>query len=79
MLQKQCSSIVRPSTARSTDPGSRTKIMKTKFASSVLTALLYTQGLLGFAGLTSVVLRDFAHREPTFVQGLTSVDADLNR
>ena len=35
--------------------------MKTKFAASVLSALLYAQGLLGFAGLVSVLLRDRAH------------------
>ena len=35
--------------------------MKTKFAASVLSALLYAQGLLGFAGLATVLLRDRAH------------------
>jgi hypothetical protein len=35
--------------------------MKTKFAASVLSALLYAQGLLGFAGLATVLLRDHAH------------------
>jgi hypothetical protein len=35
--------------------------MKTKFAGSVLSALLYAQGLLGFAGLATVLLRDRAH------------------
>ena len=35
--------------------------MNTKFAASVLTALLYAQGLLGFAGLATVLLRDRAH------------------
>lgn len=35
--------------------------MKTKFAASVLSALLYTQGLLGFAGLATVLLKDRAH------------------
>ena len=34
--------------------------MKTKFAASVLSALLYAQGLLGFAALASVLLRDRA-------------------
>ncbi|TGQ45772.1 MULTISPECIES: hypothetical protein [unclassified Mesorhizobium] len=37
--------------------------MKTKFAASVLYALLYAQGLLGFAGLASVLLRDRAHAD----------------
>jgi hypothetical protein len=35
--------------------------MNTKFAASVLSALLYAQGLLGFAGLATVLLRDRAH------------------
>ena len=35
--------------------------MNTKFAASVLSALLYTQGLLGFAGLATVLLKDRAH------------------
>ena len=34
--------------------------MKTKFAASVLSALLYAQGLLGFAALASVLLKDRA-------------------
>ncbi|TIM42760.1 hypothetical protein [Mesorhizobium sp.] len=32
-----------------------------EFAASVLSALLYAQGLLGFAGLATVLLRDRAH------------------
>lgn len=35
--------------------------MKTKFAASVLSALLYAQGLLGFAGAASVLLKDRPH------------------
>jgi len=35
--------------------------LKTKFAASVLSALLYAQGLLGFAALASVLLKDRAH------------------
>ncbi|MFB9981633.1 hypothetical protein ACFSQQ_28230 [Mesorhizobium kowhaii] len=35
--------------------------MNTKFAASVLSALLYAQGLLGFAGVATVLLRDRAH------------------
>ena len=34
--------------------------MKTKFAASVLTALLYAQGLLGFAALATVLLKERA-------------------
>jgi hypothetical protein len=37
--------------------------MKTKFAASVLSALLYAQGLLGFAALAAVLLKDRAHAE----------------
>ncbi|MER8951824.1 hypothetical protein NKH98_03650 [Mesorhizobium sp. M0833] len=35
--------------------------MKTKFAASVLSALLYVQGLLGIAGLATVLLKERAH------------------
>ncbi|TGQ67466.1 hypothetical protein EN829_024170 [Mesorhizobium sp. M00.F.Ca.ET.186.01.1.1] len=35
--------------------------MNTKFAASVLSALLYAQGLLGFAGLATVLLKERAH------------------
>jgi hypothetical protein len=48
--------------------------MSMKFASNMLMVLLYAQGLLGFAGLTTVVLKDWAYSEPTFVHGLASVD-----
>lgn len=50
--------------------------MKSNFASTILMVLLYTQGLLGFAGLTTVVLKDWAHTEPTFVRGVASIDAE---
>lgn len=39
--------------------------MNNKRAASVLSALLYAQALLGFAGVASVLLRDRAHAEPT--------------
>ncbi|WP_421916009.1 hypothetical protein [Mesorhizobium sp.] len=35
--------------------------MRRRFAASVLSALLYAQGLLGFAGLATLLLRDHAH------------------
>jgi hypothetical protein len=35
--------------------------MNRKFAAAVLSALLYAQGLLGFAGLATVLLKDRAH------------------
>ncbi len=34
--------------------------MRSNFASAVLTALLYTQGLLGLAGVATVMLKDRA-------------------
>lgn len=37
--------------------------MKNKFVASVLSALLYAQGLLGFAAVASVLLKDRAHAE----------------
>ncbi|WP_189340605.1 MULTISPECIES: hypothetical protein [unclassified Mesorhizobium] len=37
--------------------------MNTKSAAAVLSALLYAQGLLGFAGLATVLLRDRAQAE----------------
>ncbi|MDX8499533.1 hypothetical protein RFM99_14020 [Mesorhizobium sp. VK4C] len=37
--------------------------MKTKLAASVLSALLYAQGLLGFAALATVLLKERAHAE----------------
>ncbi|MGX5802783.1 hypothetical protein ACWGS9_16245 [Bradyrhizobium sp. Arg314] len=39
--------------------------MKTKFAASVLSALLYAQGLLGFAALATVLLKERARAETT--------------
>ncbi|WP_292076860.1 hypothetical protein [Mesorhizobium sp.] len=39
--------------------------MKTTFAASVLSALLYAQGLLGFAALATVLLKERAHAEAT--------------
>lgn len=35
--------------------------MKTKLAASVLSALLYAQGLLGFAGVATILFKDRAH------------------
>lgn len=52
------------------------KTMKPNVAASVLTALLYAQGLLGFAGLTTVLLRDRAYAEPP-VQAEQTVVADI--
>lgn len=53
--------------------------MSSKTASAILTALLYTQGLLGFAGLATVVLKDWAKPEPVFVVGLEQVDEAATR
>lgn len=46
-----------------------------KLASGVLSALLYTQGALGVAGVTLVVLKDRMHSQPALVN-VASVDAD---
>ena len=46
-----------------------------KHASNMLMVLLYTQGLLGFAGLTSVVVKEWTYSEPIFVYGVASADA----
>ncbi len=35
--------------------------MKTKFAATVLAALLYAQGLLGFAAVAALLLKDRAN------------------
>lgn len=53
--------------------------MKPKLASTILTALLYTQGLLGFAGLTTVLLKDWAKTEPTFVVGVDTTTTSAIR
>ncbi|WP_167498450.1 MULTISPECIES: hypothetical protein [unclassified Mesorhizobium] len=39
--------------------------MNTKVAASVLSALLYAQGLLGFAALATVLLKERAQTEMT--------------
>jgi hypothetical protein len=49
--------------------------MRSKFAASVLSALLYAQALLGFAGLVSVILKD---RAPVEVAAVT-VQSDQSR
>ena len=41
--------------------------MKMKSAATVLSALLYAQGLLGFAGLVTVLLRDRAQASSEIV------------
>ncbi|MER8371376.1 hypothetical protein NKH19_20660 [Mesorhizobium sp. M1338] len=51
--------------------------MKTKFAASVLSALLYAQGLLGFAGLVTVLLRDRAHASELTMGGDMPVGPSL--
>lgn len=43
--------------------------MNTKFAASVLSALLYAQGLLGFAGLVTVLLKDRAQATEFVIAG----------
>ena len=34
-----------------------------KFAAAVLSTLLYAQGLLGFAGIATVLMKEHAHAE----------------
>ncbi|WP_168247406.1 MULTISPECIES: hypothetical protein [unclassified Mesorhizobium] len=46
--------------------------MNTRFAASVLSALLYAQGLLGFAALATVLLKERAHVEITASADLPS-------
>lgn len=47
--------------------------MKPKLASSILTGLLYAQGLLGFAGLATVAVKEMVRPEPVFVVGMDTV------
>jgi hypothetical protein len=49
--------------------------MRSNLAANILTALLYAQGLLGFAGLTSIILKDWPHQEPIFVNGTAAIDS----
>jgi hypothetical protein len=46
-----------------------------KLAAGVLSALLYTQAGLGFAGVTLVALKDRMHAQPASAD-VASVDAD---
>ena len=46
-----------------------------KRASNMLMALLYAQGLLGFAGMTSVIVKGWTQPEPVFVHSVAAVDA----
>ena len=39
--------------------------MKSKFAAGALSALIYFQGLLGFAGVATVLLKERAHASDT--------------
>ena len=48
-----------------------------KLAITVLSALLYTQGLLGFAGVALVLLKDRIHPDPVVVASAASADAQL--
>jgi hypothetical protein len=48
-----------------------------KYASAVLTALLYTQGLLGIAGVTLVVVKDRIQVDSVIAMNATSPDATV--
>lgn len=41
--------------------------MRSKYVAAALSALLYTQGLLGFAAVAAVLLKDRAHAADTSV------------
>jgi hypothetical protein len=47
--------------------------MKSNVAASILTVLLYAQGLLGFAGLTTVVVKEWGRSEPVLVVGVADM------
>ena len=49
----------------------------TKFASTVLSALLYTQGLLGLAGVTLVVVKDRIQVDTVIAMNAASQDAEV--
>ena len=53
--------------------------MKSNAASAILSALLYLQGLLGFAAVSVIVLKDWIHDEPVFVVGVSPRAADVSR
>lgn len=48
--------------------------MRSHLASGILTALLYTQGLLGFAGLATIVLKNLSADEPALVKVVASAE-----
>jgi hypothetical protein len=48
-----------------------------KFASTILSALLYTQGLLGIAGVTLVVVKDRVQVDAVLAMNVASADAQL--
>jgi hypothetical protein len=49
----------------------------TKFASTILSALLYTQGLLGIAGVTLVAVKDRIQVDAVLAMDAASQDAQL--
>ncbi|HEY6630877.1 MAG TPA: hypothetical protein VIZ90_05460 [Rhizobiaceae bacterium] len=48
-----------------------------KFASTVLSALLYAQGLLGLAGVTLVLIKDRIQVDTVIAMNAASQDADV--
>ncbi len=48
-----------------------------KFASTVLSVLLYTQGLLGIAGVTLVVVKERVQVDAVLAMNAASPDAEL--
>lgn len=49
----------------------------TKFASTVLSALLYAQGMLGLAGVTLVVVKDRIQVDTVLAMNAASRDAEV--
>ena len=49
----------------------------TKFASTVLSALLYAQGLLGLAAVTLVVVKDRVQVDTVIAMNTASQDAEV--
>jgi hypothetical protein len=48
-----------------------------KFASTILTVLLYTQGLLGIAGVTLVVVKDRVQVDAVLAMNAASPNAEV--
>jgi hypothetical protein len=64
--------------SETTNPGTTVMNGKaSKFASTILSALLFAQGMLGVAGVTLVLVKDRMNAEPVMVANVASLDAQL--